>query len=194
MLIFLRHGRTPNNANALLQGQEDSPLDEVGFEQARRAGEYLRSIHRIDRAQTSHLTRTHQTAAAAGFGDYPTVIDPRWGEIDFGSYDLRKIGEVMAELGRRWLDDIEYVPPGGESMGSVYRRVAAACDELEAEYPGETIVIVTHATPIKAAAAWAIGGSADTMMRLRVSLASITVVEHGAGVRLLSSFNDTRHL
>ncbi len=61
MLVFLRHGRTPNNANALLQGQEDSPLDDVGFEQARRAGDFLRRDFAIDRVLTSQLTRTKQS-------------------------------------------------------------------------------------------------------------------------------------
>ncbi len=100
----------------------------------------------------------------------------------------------MAELGSRWAADIEYEPAGGESMGAVFRRVSAACEELRFAVDGETVLVVTHATPIKAAAVWALGGTADMMMRLRVSLASVTVIDRGPGGLLLSSFNDVRHL
>lgn len=194
MLILLRHGRTPNNAQALLQGQEDSPLDEVGIEQSRRAGELIRSTWRVDEVVTSDLTRTRQTAEAAGLTDYPTSVDDRWGEIDFGEYDLRRIGDVIADMTEKWSADIEYRPPSGESMGALFRRVSEACEELVAKGRSRNIVIVTHATPIKAATAWALGGDARMILRLRVSLASLTVVEHTPMGLLLSTFNDVRHL
>jgi len=194
VLILLRHGRTPNNARALLQGQEDSPLDEVGRDQARRAGDLIRSTWSVHHVVTSHLARTRQTAEEAGLSGHPTTVDPRWGEIDFGAYDQRRVGEVVAGMTNRWAADIEYRPPGGESMGSLFRRVSEACEALLVEHPARTVVVVTHATPIKAATVWALGGDGTMMLRLRVSLCSITVVERSPLGLLLAAFNDVRHL
>ena len=66
ILILLRHGRTPNNAQARLQGQIDSPLDEVGFEQSAVVGKALRDRWPVDRVVTSSRRRTRQTSRAAG--------------------------------------------------------------------------------------------------------------------------------
>lgn len=189
ILILLRHGRTPNNAQARLQGQIDSPLDEVGFEQSAVVGRALRERWTVDRVVTSSRRRTRQTARSAGLGDAVTVIDDRWMEIDFGAYDDRRISEVMAELGAPWASDISYVPPGGESMACLHDRVGEAVAELAGEAATSNIVVVTHATPIKSAVAWLLGGEAEMIMRLRVSLASVTAFGPVAHGLVLTEFN-----
>lgn len=189
MLILLRHGRTPNNAEARLQGQFDSPLDEVGRAQATHAGAYIRGRWDIDRVVTSSLARTTQTAACAGFGDHPTDVDDRWQEIQFGTYDLRRIRDVMVELGAAWRNDIAYEPPGGESMVDMYDRVARACDELVGDASERDLLVVTHATPIKAAVVWALGGDASMILRMRVHLGSVTAIEPHGDERLLVEYN-----
>jgi broad specificity phosphatase PhoE len=194
VLILLRHGRTPNNAQSLLQGREDASLDEVGVRQAERAGERIRSTWTVDDVVTSSLRRTAETAAAAGLDRFPTRVDPRWAEIDYGVYDRRGTGEVVRELVGRWAADVEYRPPDGESMGALFRRVAEACEDLVRPDAGRTTVVVTHALPVKAATAWALGGTAPMMLRLRVSVCAITVIEHSPTGMVVSSFNDVGHL
>lgn len=196
ILILLCHGRTPNNAQAKLQGQFDSPLDEVGLEQSAAVGEALRDRWPVDRVVVSSRRRTQQTARAAGFVDIPTTVDDRWMEIDFGAYDDRRIGDVMAELAAAWTSDVSYVPPGGESMTCLHERVGEAAAELVEEAASSNILVVTHATPIKSAVVWLLGGGAEMIMRLRVSLASITAfrpVSHGL---VLNEFNwcPARHI
>lgn len=64
-LYLVRHGQTLFNRKKMISGWTDSPLTELGFEQARRAGAFLR--HRglvFDHAYTSTLTRTHVTIQA----------------------------------------------------------------------------------------------------------------------------------
>ena len=196
ILILLRHGRTPNNAQARLQGQFDSPLDDVGFEQSAAVGEALRKRWPVDRVVVSSRRRTRQTARGAGLADVPTTVDDRWAEIDFGAYDDRRIGEVMAELGAAWASDVSYAPPGGESMAGLHERVGEAVAELAEEATASNVLVVTHATPIKSAVVWLLGGDAPMIMRLRVSLASITAfgpVSHGL---VLTEFNwcPARHI
>jgi broad specificity phosphatase PhoE len=189
MLILLRHARTPNNAQARLQGQIDSPLDEVGFEQARRAGEAISARWDVDAVVTSSLARTKQTAESAGLGDLPTTVDDRWREIDFGDYDERRIGEVMAELGGAWQRDIEYVPTNGESMGSMHRRIGEALPAILERSRDENIVVVTHATPIKSVVGWILGGDAEAILKMRINLASITSISNDHQGVLLEEFN-----
>jgi broad specificity phosphatase PhoE len=80
--------------------------------------------------------------------------------------------------------------------------VAAACEELAAALAAPPavaaatdVVVVTHVSPIKAAAAWALGTGPEVAWRMFVELASITTVAVGeGGVPLLTSFNQTAHL
>jgi len=189
VLIFLRHGRTPNNAQARLQGQLDSPIDDVGRRQAELSGAEIRRRWDIDRVVTSSRQRTKQTAEAAGLGHLPHTVDDRWTEIDFGAYDNRRIAEVMADLGAAWADDIDYEPEGGESMGAMHRRVGEALDELIPADPDEHVVVVTHATPIKSVVAWVLGGGPEMILRTWVNLGSITSVAPRDGQLLLAEFN-----
>ncbi len=110
-------------------------------------------------------------------------------EIDFGAYDDRRISEVMAELGAAWASDISYVPPGGESMACLHERVGEAVADIAEEAVASNIVVVTHATPIKSAVAWLVGGEAEMIMRLRVSLASVTAFGSVAHGLVLFAFN-----
>ena len=196
ILILLRHGRTPNNAQARLQGQFDSPLDEVGLEQSAVVGEALRERWPVDRVVVSSRRRTQQTAQSAGLADTPTTVDDRWMEIDFGAYDDRRISEVMAELGAAWASDISYTPPGGESMACLHGRVGEAVAELAEEATTSNILVVTHATPIKSAVVWLLGGGAEMIMRLRVSLASVTAFGPVSRRLVLTDFNwcPARHI
>ncbi len=189
ILILLRHARTPNNAQARLQGQHDSPLDDVGLKQAAVVGRALRKRWRVDRVVTSSRRRTRQTAEAAGLADLPTTVDDRWMEIDFGAYDSRRIADVMLELGAAWAADIKYEPPGGESMAQLHERVCEAVADLRSEATRYNIVVVTHATPIKSATASLLGGTAEMIMRFRVSLASVTAFGPVAHGLVLTDFN-----
>lgn len=189
VLILLRHGRTPNNAQSRLQGQYDSPLDEVGEAQARAAGLYLRDRFDIDHVVTSSLSRTRETARLAGFGGDDVVVDDRWREIDFGEYDDRLIGEVIVDLHQRWRDDPHYEPGGGESMVTMHDRVSQAAEELAAEAADRDILVVTHATPIKSAAVWALGGAPQMMLGMWVNLATVTLLDELHGDVLLREFN-----
>ena len=58
------------------------------------------------------------------------------------------------------------------------------------------VAVVTHATPVKSAVAWLLGGAAEMIMRLRVSLASITAFGPVAHGLVLTDFNwcPARHI
>jgi len=138
---------------------------------------------------TTSLCRTGQTAKAAGLAELPTVVDDRWQEVNFGDYDDRRIAEVIKDLGAAWTTDVEYVPPNGESMAAMHRRVGEAVAELTEPAHDETILVVTHATPIKSAVTWLLRSEVEMILRLRINLASVTAFIAAPTGLLLSDYN-----
>ena len=195
MLIFLRHGRTAYNAEGRLQGQYDSPLDEVGWAQATAVGVHIREHYDVARVITSAMTRTRQTVEAAGLLQLPTTVDDRWREIDFGAYDQRRIQDVHVNLGAKWAEDPEWTPDGGaESMATLHRRVGAALVDVLLAHDrvarDQAVLVVSHATPIKSAIAHAALGGPPMILRLHIGLASVSTVARNNGVLVLTSFNE----
>ena len=83
------------------------------------------------------------------------------------------------------------MPPGGESLEVVADRIASFCDEW---LDDRVVVAVSHVSPIKAAAAWALGVDGTVAWRMFLGLASITRVGRGRTSPVLLSFNETGHL
>lgn len=188
MLYLVRHGRTAQNAARLLLGRMDVPLDEVGQRQASALGE-VGVLASASRVVSSPLARARDTAAFIG---PPVTVDERWTEIDYGDFDGAELGDA-AELWIGWDADLEYTPPGGESLADLGRRVRAACDDLWEEASESDVVVVSHVSPIKAAVAWALGVGDEICWRTFLDTASVTVVGPGRKGPTLRSFNETAH-
>lgn len=188
MLYLVRHGRTAQNAARRLLGRMDVPLDDVGLRQAGTLGS-VPALAGAGRVVSSPLARARDTAAMIG---PPVVVDDRWVELDYGAFDGRDLASA-AELWAGWDSDLEYRPPGGESLGDLGRRVRAACDDLWAEAAAADVVVVSHVSPIKAAVAWALGVGDEICWRTFLDTASITVIGAGRSGPTLRRFNDTAH-
>jgi len=188
VLILVRHGRTEANRAGLLLGRLDVDLDDVGRAQAAAAAA---AIGPVDRVVSSPLARTRQTAEAFGT---PVEVDERWIELDYGELDGTPLREVPAERWAAWRGDVGWAPPGGESLRDLGARVRAACEELADDARERTVVVVSHVSPIKGAAAWAMGVGDEVAWRLHLSPGSITRVAVGERGPSLHGFNDTGHL
>ena len=81
--------------------------------------------------------------------------------------------------------------PNGESFAEMQTRIVGALDKLVARHPGETIVAVSHADPIKAALAQALGTHLDLFQRIIVSPCSISAVLYGATGPAVLAANST---
>ena len=192
MLILVRHGRTTANANGLLQGRVDNPLDEVGQAQA---AAIAASLGRPDAVISSPLARARQTAAAfaAAFG-VDAEIDDRWTEMDYGTWDEVPVRSVAAADWARWRADVRFAPPGGESLVELQRRVDDALASLVERAASQDVVVVCHVSPIKAAVGWALGVGPETSWRMNVAQASIHRIRTGPPGTALLGFNDVNHL
>ena len=188
MLIMLRHGRTEANAQGLLQGRIDPPLDDLGRQQAAAAAAWLGSV---DRVIASPLQRAQQTAGAFGV-DVET--DERFIELNYGEWEGRPVGDVPAETWQAWRSNLDFRPPSGETLNELGTRVRTALDELVAQAERSNIVVVSHVSPIKAAVAWALDVTDQATWRTRLGQAAICQIGVNAGVPQLIEFNTTAHL
>jgi len=200
--VLLRHGETPLTPQKRFSGSggSDPSLSDVGRGQAERAGGSLARRGTIQEIVSSPLTRTRETAAAVaarlGLG---VTIDEGLRETDFGAWEGLTFGEVRERYPddlNTWLADPDAEPTGGgESFVATATRIAATRDKLVAAYAGRTVLLVTHVTPIKTLVRLALGAPPESLFRMELSAASLSVVAYyadgNASVRLL---NDTSHL
>lgn len=186
-LYVVRHGRTEANAGGLLLGRADPELDEVGRQQATQIAAAIGTPGRVI---SSPLNRCRQTAEVIA----PPDIEERLVELDYGDFDLKPLSEIPAETWAAWRADVDFRPPGGETLVELGERVFAVLDELAAEAATENVVLVTHVLPIKACLAWVLGVGMEVSWRSFVAQASITrITVSGRGPSLLA-FNGEAHL
>jgi broad specificity phosphatase PhoE len=191
MLILLRHGQTTANAQALLQGRMNLPLDSEGERQAQRCGEYLRASFPDALVVSSPLTRAHQTALAV---TDDVVIDDRFLELDYGQWDGVPLTDVDAALWAAWRADPTFRPPGGETLVELDSRVRPALDELSERAQHGNVIVVSHVSPIKSGVAWALGVGPEVSWRCQLDRASICRVAISPRGPSLVALNDTSHL
>jgi len=191
MIVFARHGQTAPNRDGLVLGRADPELTDEGHRQAELlaaalAGEGVTAI------LTSPLLRARQTAEPTGAAcGVPVVVDERLIEIDWGAWEGRSTGALKQSDVDRWKAD-KGAAPEGETLESLTQRVESFCAEHLA---GDGLVVaVSHVSPIKAAAAWAMGVDGSVAWRMFLGLASITRVGQGRSSPVLLSFNETGHL
>ena len=188
-LVLLRHGRTELNRQRLLQGASDLPLDDKGRRQAVEAGAYVRRHWQIDKVVCSPRLRARETLTHAGFDDN-VVVDDRLVEMDYGVLEGTPVQLASGELIEAWTADPGYAPEGGESLAGMYERSVRAAAEILAASANQTVLVCSHANPIKAIVSWALGGPASTILRMYLRQASVSVVASIPPAVVLLGFNE----
>ena len=193
-VLLVRHGQTPTTGSTLPGRAKGLHLSDAGRAQAEAAASRIGAMGSVAAVYASPLERTRETAApiAKACGQRVRTVRGLL-ECDFGEWtgaslkDLRKLPE--------W-DRVQRVPssfrfPNGESFAEMQTRMTSTIDELVSTHPGETIVAVSHADPIKAALAQALGTPLDLFQRIVVAPCSISVVLHAAGGPVVLTSNST---
>ncbi len=191
MMVWVRHGETAANRARLALGRADPPLTDRGCDQAAALARRLADSGAV-RIVSSPLLRARETASsiAEALG-LDVDVDPRLVEMDYGEWDERSFSDFPPEDLARWRRDATFAPPGGESLIAVGERVASLCGELI----GDPLVIaVSHVSPIKAAAIWAMDADPLLAWRMHLDVASISRIGVANRVPCLLGFNDTSHL
>ncbi|SCE99338.1 probable phosphoglycerate mutase [Micromonospora coriariae] len=200
-LILVRHGETPYTEQRRYSGRGDVPLSERGRAQVRATATRVAALApSVAAVLSSPLSRCTQTAAAiaGALGDVPVRTEDDLIECDFGDWEGRTFAEVRAQWPGEmdaWLASPRIAPPGGESFTHVAERCHRVIAGLLTAYPGETVVVVSHVSPIKLVLRDALAASDGFLHRLFLDAAGISVLDMwpdgGVAVRTV---NDTAHL
>jgi ribonuclease H / adenosylcobalamin/alpha-ribazole phosphatase len=196
--LLLRHGQTPMSVQRRYAGRSDVPLTDVGVQQAAAAAKRLASAG-LDAIVTSPLLRAMRTAQeVAAVTGAAVVTDDGFRETDFGAWEGLTFTEVRERWPSEvttWLADPDAAPPGGESFAEVSTRVTAALHRVLADREGQTVLIVSHVTPIKTLVAAALLAPPAALYRMHLDVAALCEIDwYADGPAVLRSFNDTGHL
>jgi probable phosphoglycerate mutase len=182
VLLLVRHGVTATTGKILPGRAAGLHLNDAGRAQAEAAARRIARLKRVAAIYSSPLERARETALAiARACRMPVRIDRGLLECDFGEWT----GQRLDRLSKRpeW-DVVQRHPsafrfPGGESFVDLQARITGALARLVAQHPGRIVVAVSHADPIKAAVAHALGMPLDLFQRIVIATASITAIAYG---------------
>lgn len=192
-VILVRHGQTESSAQHKYAGQHDTVLTARGHEQAEAAAQFVHKRYRVDAVVASPLRRAQQTAehivqAVGG----RVVTEPLATELDFGSWDGLTFAAARArdpQLHAQWLDDPTVAPPGGQSIVDFDAATGPLLASVVERYPGQTVVVVTHVHPIKAALRRAVGADVGFYGRTFLDLGGVSVLEARGSKLVVRSMN-----
>jgi ribonuclease H / adenosylcobalamin/alpha-ribazole phosphatase len=198
-LVLVRHGSTEHSPMRRFSGRNDLPLSDRGEQQAAELAVRAKAFGPVAAVVSSPLRRAQQTAnaIAAALDQSVRVVDGLV-ETDFGEWEGLTGDEVQARWPAehaQWLRSGDIAPPGGESFATVATRVIPARDQIVADYPGVSVVVVSHVTPIKVLLMLALDAPLLSMFHLHLDTASVSIADYfpngATSVRLV---NDTSHL
>jgi probable phosphomutase (TIGR03848 family) len=192
-LVLVRHAVTPQTGPMLSGRTPGIELSERGHDQARATAARLAAVP-VTAVYASPIERTRQTAEhIASHHELSVTTLEGVVEADYGDWT----GGQLADLAKTDLwKVVQRQPsrarfPNGESIAEMQTRTVAALEEIVARHPGEIVVVVSHADPIKSVIAHFTGVHLDLFQRITVSPASITVFSVGAHGVTLVKCNDT---
>ena len=181
-IYLIRHGETPLTPERRFSGSGGSnpSLTEKGRAQARVIGEEL-AKRKPQHLIVSPMQRTVETAEEINkFLNLEAVIDEDWTEASFGKWDgltPNEVEEKYPDEYAAWVADAWYKQGGGESYAATTERAASALRRVAAQFPGETVAIVTHNVVVKGSATVAMSAPIDSIFHIDVSPCSITTIK-----------------
>lgn len=179
LVLLVRHGQTPTTGSTLPGRAKGLHLADTGRAQADAVAARIGALQGVEAVYASPLERTRETAApiAKALG-LKVQADRGLLECEFGEWTGRKLSELNKlpewQTVQRYPSGFRF--PGGESFTEMQQRTTSALDRLGAAHRGRTIVCVSHADPIKAAVAHALGTHLDLFQRIVVSPCSVTAI------------------
>ena len=152
-LILVRHGESEWNRAGRIQGQVNSPLTDLGINQAKAIRDHLSEILLNQQLEiyTSPLDRALQTAEIIAQGiDYPSrkiIIEERLNDFNLGeisgTFGWDKVAEIFPEQAQlRLQDPMRFHPSGGESGAEFEARLRSLLEDLMDD--GTLKLMVSH--------------------------------------------------
>lgn len=183
LLLLVRHGETPTTGLVLPGRAPGLHLSDRGRAQAERVADRLSGLP-VDAVYSSPLERARETAepTAARTG-LAVKHDDGLLECDFGDWTGAAIAALAALP--EW-QTVQHSPsafrfPDGESFPEMQARIVGALGALCAAHSGGVVVCFSHADPIKAAVAHALGTPLDLFQRIIISPGSVSAISFVEG-------------
>ena len=157
-LYLLRHGQTEFNVKKLVQGRCDSPLTDLGRQQAGMAAAWLKAHNVVpDKVVSSPLGRAMDTAGlvATELLGQNVAVEPCEGIIErcYGTFEEGPHDALPTDV---WDPGEDLVPYGGEGSQALQERMVETLTNLISAENVETLLAVSHGSAsrqfIKAAA------------------------------------------
>ena len=191
---MVRHGQTPTTGQVLPGRASGLHLAEAGVQQAHRVAERIAELPKIDAIYASPLERARETAAPIANALKQKVhINKGLLECDFGDWTGEKLSLLMKKS--EW-STVQRAPstfrfPNGESFTEMQTRMVTALDGIRAAHPGGVVVCVSHADPIKAAVAHAMGTHLDLFQRIVIGTCSVSAIAYSSHGPIVLTVNST---
>jgi probable phosphomutase (TIGR03848 family) len=194
LILLVRHGQTATTGTLLPGRAPGLHLAEVGHAQAQTAAERVAKLPKVDAIYASPLERARETAAPIGKALGQKVhVERGLLECDFGDWTGKELKALMKlpewTAVQRYPSGFRF--PNGESFTEMQTRIVSTLDKLRQAHPGGVVVAVSHADPIKAAVAHAMGTHLDLFQRIVISTCSVTAIAYGSGGPVVLTVNST---
>lgn len=154
-LYIVRHGETQWNRMKKFQGKLDSPLTELGMEQAVALGEYFKKEKVcFDAIFSSPQGRAYNTAELIE-GDIDIIKDERLAEMGFGLWEGKDVSYIEGIDGENYYNFFHKAPlynhesHKAESFQELEERVKDFLDDLIKNYKDKNVLIVSHGITLK---------------------------------------------
>jgi probable phosphomutase (TIGR03848 family) len=181
MVLLVRHGLTPTTGVKLPGRARGLHLSDEGRRQAEAAAARIGKIAKVVAIYSSPLERARETAQIIAKARNMAVrIERGLLELDIGKWT----GMALKDAGSKpeW-KAVQQHPsgfrfPDGESFTEMQTRITGAIARMVARHAGRIVVAVSHADPIKAAVAHALGTPLDLFQRIMIGTASISALAY----------------
>ncbi|HEX3485423.1 MAG TPA: histidine phosphatase family protein [Micropepsaceae bacterium] len=174
--LLVRHAEHALQNRVLVGRNDDAPFSAAGLAQLTRLADALSGVS-VAAVHSSPRQRARETAAAIAAPHFLAVdVVDALDEIDYGAWTGLALDVLEGRPDWHAWNRLRAVasPPLGESMQALQQRVLAYLDDLRKNFAGRTLVLVSHAEPIRAALLHAMSLSLNDFSRIDVSTASIT--------------------
>jgi len=194
LILLVRHGQTPTTGKLLPGRAPGLHLAESGVSQAHAVAERIAELPRVDAIYASPLERARETAAPIAKALKQRVkINKGLLECDFGDWTGAELSKLMKLP--EW-NTVQRAPstfrfPNGESFTEMQTRMVTTLDAIRAEHPGQVVVCVSHADPIKAAVAHAMGTHLDLFQRIVIGTCSVSAIAYSSFGPTVLTVNST---
>ena len=181
LVLLVRHGVTPTTGRLLPGRRRGLHLSDEGQRQAQGLAVRLTPVRTISAIYSSPLERARETVAPLAKARGLAVrVERGLLESDLGAWT----GLSLKRAARRpeWTIVQRHASafrfPGGESFVEMQARMASTVSRLVERHRGGTVVVASHADPIKTLVAHALGTPLDLFQRIVIAPASITAIAY----------------